>query len=168
MEFQRYIPGRPNLLTIPLMPVQEDRSLHFQAGASFHYLVPKIQVWCFTDSYPGVIEVDCSDLSPLMPIKVGDIEKQLPEGMYLHKKWQKLRFNSIVKLTETNSYIQRKNQVYEQADLIREEKKKIQIRMLGQEKKSSKKSGGLQVPKIIASSRNIMDEKKEAQKKMGN
>lgn len=29
INFQRYIPGRPNLLTLPMIPVQEDRSLHF-------------------------------------------------------------------------------------------------------------------------------------------
>jgi hypothetical protein len=125
MNFQRYIPGRPNLLKLPLVPVQEDKSLHFQAGAQFHFLTNEITVWCFNESYPGVIEVDCSDLSPQLSIKIGDIEKTLPSGMFLHKKCQARRFQSIVKLTETNSYIQRKNQVIEQADLIREEKKKI-------------------------------------------
>lgn len=125
MEFQRYIPGRPNLLTLPLMPVQEDKSLHFQAGAQFHYLWKHINVWCYNESYPAVIEVDCADLSPQLSIKIGDIEKLLPHGMFLHKSMQKLRFQSIVKLTETNSYIQRKNQVIEQADLIREERKKL-------------------------------------------
>ena len=39
MEFQRYIPGRPNLLTLPVRAVQEDKSLHFQAGAQFHFLI---------------------------------------------------------------------------------------------------------------------------------
>lgn len=69
----------------------------------------EINVWCYNESYPGVIEVNCSDLSPQLPIKIGDIEKTLPNGMFLHKSMQRLRFNSIVKLTETNSYIQRKN-----------------------------------------------------------
>merc|ERR1711990_856164 len=35
IEFQRYIPGKPNLLTLPLIPVQEEMSLHFQAGCRF-------------------------------------------------------------------------------------------------------------------------------------
>ena len=42
MDFQRYIPGRPNLLTLPIHPVQEDKSLHFQAGALFHFLKKSI------------------------------------------------------------------------------------------------------------------------------
>ena len=29
MEFQRYIVGRPNLLRLPVIPVQEDKSMHF-------------------------------------------------------------------------------------------------------------------------------------------
>ena len=47
IEFQRYIPGRPNLLNLPLIPVQEDRSLHFQAGCLFHYYIREIQVSIF-------------------------------------------------------------------------------------------------------------------------
>jgi len=38
MEFQRYIVGRPNLINIPIIPVQEDKSAHFQAGCQFHYI----------------------------------------------------------------------------------------------------------------------------------
>lgn len=88
MNFQRYIPGRPNLLKIPLVPVQEDKSFHFQAGAQFHFITSELLVWCYNESYPGVIEVDCKDLSPQLPIKIGDIEKTLPSGMFLHKKAQ--------------------------------------------------------------------------------
>ena len=87
INFQRYIPGRPNLLTLPLIPVQEDKSLHFQAGALFHFLHREICVWSFEDNYPGVIEVDCKNLSPNMAIKIGDIEKLLPHGMFLHKSY---------------------------------------------------------------------------------
>jgi hypothetical protein len=126
IDFQRYIIGRPNLLTLPINPVQEDKSLHFQAGCLFHYLKRDIKVWCYNDSYPAVIEVNCEDLSPNMPIKVGDVEKQLPDGMFLHKDHQKQRFHSVVKLAETNIYITRKNQVIEQSELIREEKRRMQ------------------------------------------
>jgi len=130
VEFQRYIPGRPNLLTLPLVPVQEDKSLHFQAGCQFHVLKKEVKVWCYNESYPAQIEVNCQDLSPQLSIKIGDMEMTLPHGMFLHKSFQRDRYHSIVKLTETNSYIQRKNQVIEQADLIRDEKRRIQNRLL--------------------------------------
>ena len=44
-------------------------------------------VWCYNESYPAVIEVDCKDLSPQLSIKIGDVEKMLPDGMLLHKKY---------------------------------------------------------------------------------
>lgn len=36
LRLQRYIVGRPNLLRMPVVPVREDKSLHFQAGTQFH------------------------------------------------------------------------------------------------------------------------------------
>ena len=48
-------------------------------------MIKELYVWCFTDKYPARIEVDCENLSPNYSIKVGDIEKMLPYGMYLHK-----------------------------------------------------------------------------------
>lgn len=87
IEFQRYIVGRPNLLNLNLVPVQEDKSLHFVAQAEFKFHLKNLWVWCFSDVYPGRIDVDCSHLSPNMPIKIGDIEKMLPYGMYLHKQY---------------------------------------------------------------------------------
>lgn len=87
MEFQRYIVGRPNLLKIPIYPVQEDKSLHWQAGANFMFMIKDIYVWSFNETYPARIELDCKDLTPSYPIKIGDIEKMLPHGMYLHKMY---------------------------------------------------------------------------------
>ena len=84
-----------------------------------------------------------------MPIKIGDIEKMLPHGMYLHKSFQKQRFHSVVKLSETNNYIQRKNQVIEQADLIREERKKLNTRLLEKGEGKAKRTTGMSVPKYI-------------------
>ncbi len=87
MDFQRYIVGRPNLINIPVVPVLEDKSAHYQAGCNFHYIVKDLWVWCFNDTYPARLEMDCSMMSPNMPIKIGDIERMLPYGMYLHKRY---------------------------------------------------------------------------------
>jgi len=85
MDFQRYIVGKPNLIRIPVIPVQEDKSPHFQAGCTFHYLIRDLWVWSFNDTYPAQMEIDCSGMSPNISVKVGDIERMLPYGMYLHK-----------------------------------------------------------------------------------
>jgi hypothetical protein len=120
MKLQRYIVGRPNLLRMPIYPVQEDKSLHWQAGANFMFNIKEVYVWSFNDTYPARIEVDCQDLSPSFPIKLGDIEKMLPYGMYLHKMYDHQKFQSVVKLNQTNLYVQRKNMVVEQAEQIKD------------------------------------------------
>lgn len=114
VTFQRYIVGRPNLLKIAIYPVQEDKSFHFQAGAMFNYYVKELYVWCFTDTYPARLEVDCQDLTPNFSIRIGDVEKMLPHGMYLHKQYEHQRFRAVVGLTQTNLYMQRKNALQEQ------------------------------------------------------
>ena len=116
MTFQRYIVGRPNLLRLNIAAVQEDKSLHFKAGADFQFLIDHVWVWSFNDTYPARLEVDCSMLSPRMPIKIGDLEKMLPHGLYLHKKYNSQRFHSIARLKQTNSYIERKNLLEDQQE----------------------------------------------------
>ena len=65
---------------------------------------------------------------------------------------------------ETNVYISRKNQVIEQAELIREERKKMQAKLMKSNiTQKAKRTTGLTVPKYIQSSKNIMAEKKIAQ-----
>lgn len=120
MNLQRYIVGRPNLLKLPIYPVQEDKSLHWQAGANFMFLTREVYVWSYNDSYPARIEVDCQNLTPSYPIKIGDIEKMLPYGIYLHKMYDHQKFTSVVKLKNTNLYQQRKNMIVEQADMIKD------------------------------------------------
>jgi len=63
-------------------------------------------------------------------------------------------------LTETNLYVNRKNQVIEQADLIREERKKINTRMLESGSGKAKRSSGMDVPYFIKSSKHLMALKK--------
>jgi len=73
-----------------------------------------IWVWSFCDVYPGRIDVDCRMLTPNMSIKLGDIEKTLPYGLYLHKQYDHRKFESVVSLTTTNTYVNRKNMIVEQ------------------------------------------------------
>jgi hypothetical protein len=44
---------------MPLYPVQEDKSYHFQASANINFNIKELYVWCFTDRYPAKIEIDC-------------------------------------------------------------------------------------------------------------
>ena len=83
------------------------------AGGDFRHHITHVWVWCFNDVYPGRIDIDCSHLSVNMPIKIGDVEKMLPYGMYLHKQHKNQKFHSVVSLVPTNKYIGRRNLIVE-------------------------------------------------------
>ena len=52
--------------------------------------------------------------------------------MYDHQK-----LTSVVKLKSTNVYVQRKNMVAEQAEQIKDQRKKIQLAMVGEKRKEA-------------------------------
>ena len=167
MTLQRYIVGKPNLLTLPIYAKQEDKSFHWQAGANFNVLIKELDVWCFTDKYIPRLEIDCSDLTPNLSIKVGDVEKMLPYGMYLHKKYDRQKFHSVVKLTPTNLYIKRKNLVDEQDEAIRNQRKKMEFDLI--EKKEKQGAGEKKqkhVPEVVQSAKFITAAKKEMDKQL--
>jgi hypothetical protein len=129
--------------------------------------VKELYVWCFNDSYPARLEVDCKDLSPSYPIKIGDIEKMLPYGMYLHKQYDHQKFQSVVKLNQTNVYVQRKNMIVEQADQIKDQRKKMQLAMVGEKRAreaGAKKKAEKHVPEVVTSAKFLMQEKKDNEK----
>ena len=127
-----------------------------------HYLVKDIWVWSFNDVYPARIEVDCSFLSPNMSIKIGDVEKLLPYGMYLHQKYDTMRFHSVVRLTTTPSYDQRKTLISEQNATIAEERSKMQSSMLEKKKEVNAEKKVKAVPTAVVSSKFIQKEKATA------
>jgi hypothetical protein len=159
--------GRPNLIRMPLYPVQEDKSLHYQAGTRFNFFVKELFVWCFTDAYPMRIEVDCQHLAPNYSIKIGDIEKMLPYGMYLHKQYDTQKFHSVVRVKPSNVYVSRKNALVEQRDLLRDQRNKLQTNMMDKAKEGAaarKEKSEKSVPIVVKSAKFILAQKKEAEK----
>lgn len=125
------------------------------------YLIKEVYVWSYNDTYPGRIEVDCKDLTPSYPIKLGDVERMLPYGIYLHKMYDHQKFASVVKLNMTNLYVQRKNMIEEQADMIKEQRKKMQLAMVSERKKEQAAAAGIKkknekhVPEVVVSAKFI-------------
>ena len=64
--------------------------------------------------------MDCSFLSPNLPVRIGDIEKMLPYGMYLHKMYNHQKFHTCFKLVPTNLYTNRQNMIIEQNTQIKD------------------------------------------------
>lgn len=105
-------------------------------------------------------------------MKIGDIEKTLPHGMYLHKMYDHRKSQSVVKLQPTNLYMQRKNMLLEQADAIQEQRKKMAMTMMQERQKkdqgaAQKKKPVKHVPQVVTSAKFIMQEKKESEKAEG-
>lgn len=98
-----------------------------------------------------------------MSIKIGDVEKTLPYGMYLHKQYDHQKFHSVMSLTTTNVYVSRKNAIIEQRDLIKEQRNKMRFDLLMKRDQvnARKASGGKpELPKAVWSSKLIEKEKK--------
>jgi len=60
----------------------------------------QVDVWVSTDDYPPIIEIDCRLFLHKKPFKFVDLIKILPEGMWLHRKYDSLMYQSIVTLGE--------------------------------------------------------------------
>jgi len=60
----------------------------------------QVDVWVTTEDYPPQIEIDCRMFTHKKPFKFIDLIKILPEGMWLHRKYDSLMYQSIVTLGE--------------------------------------------------------------------
>ena len=49
----------------------------------------KFQVECYNDDYPSCFEVDPQNISATRGYKLGDLSNALPDGIYLHPKYNK-------------------------------------------------------------------------------
>ena len=59
LVLDRFIPGRPNPITIPINPVNFENSLHYQSGADLNFKTKQIDLWTYTENYPPQLDVDC-------------------------------------------------------------------------------------------------------------
>lgn len=100
-----------------------------------------------------------------MSVKIGDIEKMLPHGMYLHKKYDTMKFHSVVRLQETNSYVGRRNMVIEQAERIKEQRRDMQSDLLDKKSDASAKKKREKVVPKHAISAKVLKKEIAAQKK---
>ena len=72
-----------------------------------------------------------------------------------------------MKLKQTNVYVQRKNMIVEQADQIKDQRKKMQLAMVQEKRKeaaANKKKNEKNVPEVAVSAKFIMQEKKDSEK----
>lgn len=96
-----------------------------------------------------------------MPVKLGDVERMLPYGMYLHKQHEPQRFHSVARLTMTNTYVTRKNTILEQNEIIKEQRERMQTELLERKKVARTDFKDKKVPITVQSSKFIQQQKKQ-------
>jgi len=93
-------------LTLPIKltgrnfdPVLRDMDVEI---AQYHN---EVEVWCKNDEYPPLFEIDTILISPGKPFKFIDLNLLLPEGMWLHRKYDNIMYSSIASMGENFNYI---------------------------------------------------------------
>jgi predicted DNA binding CopG/RHH family protein len=63
-----------------------------------------VLVWTKVEDYPPLIEIDTRLIAPNKPFKFIDLSYMLPEGVWLHKKYDRVLYNSIASMGENFNY----------------------------------------------------------------
>ena len=127
VEFHRFIVGRPNPITVPIFPINESSCLGYMAGAQLRFNVRSLDLWTYTDKYPPRLDIDCSQMTIEESIKIGDVEKMLPEGVFLHKKYDHRKHQSVINLIETKVYKARMMMQEKKTKEFEDKKREIEL-----------------------------------------
>jgi hypothetical protein len=79
----------------------ELQELNFEIAQYYH----NVDIWCVNDEYPPVIEIDTRLINFHTPLRFRDLDHFLPEGMWLHRKYDREYNNAIVGMTENYNHI---------------------------------------------------------------
>lgn len=123
--FNRFVVGRPNPITVPIRAINIDNCVDRMLGANIQVVLAEIELWTYTEVYPPSIELDCTHLTVKESIKLGDIEKMLPDGVFLHKKYIHRLHQAVMKLEQTNLYRGRVAMQKKKEDELEAQKKEI-------------------------------------------
>jgi hypothetical protein len=172
IRLQRYIVGRPNLLNLKIKLVGRHlQPLVDNLGSELIQYYFDVDVWCKNDEYPPLIEIDQRLISPDKPFKFEDLYLMLPEGMWLHRKYDRVFGNSIASMTDNYNHIL-SSTLYpaddiknaagnEEEDLSTNEDMKTFNQFIEQTQGKKKKKTNLSMPIGVASSKKIMQLKSE-------
>jgi hypothetical protein len=63
-----------------------------------------VLVWTKVEDYPPILEIDSRLIFPNKPFKFIDLSNMLPEGVWLHRKYDRVLYNSILSMSENFNY----------------------------------------------------------------
>jgi len=97
-KFNRYIPGRPNLIWLPLKLQHNYENKFINKGADIALKYEGLWVYSYNDEYPAAIEVNPTTATPAKGYKLGELANLLPDGIELHEKHKKELHNYVIEL----------------------------------------------------------------------
>lgn len=70
-----------------------------------------VDVWCKNEEYPPILEIDTRLITPDRPYKFLDLSLMLPEGIWLHRKYDRVMYNSIASMGENFNMVLASTQI---------------------------------------------------------
>lgn len=97
-KFNRYIPGRPNLIYLPLKLQHNYENKFINKGADIALKYEGLWVYSYNDEYPAALEVNPTTATPARGYKLGELANLLPDGIELHEKHKKELHNHVIEI----------------------------------------------------------------------
>lgn len=130
-----------------------------------------VHIWSKVEDYPPLIEIDTRLIFPNKPFKFIDLSNMLPEGVWLHKKYDRVLYNSIASMSENFNYFLSSNAYpiddtsnlsldKEQESQETEEMKEMQ-ELMSQAHQNKKKKKAVTMPFNAVSSKKMMQTKND-------
>jgi hypothetical protein len=135
--------------------------LNFEVAQYYH----DVLVWSVNNEYPQQIEIDTRTVSFDKPFRFRDLDMHLPEGMWLHRKYDREYNNAIIGMTENWNHVLTSTLFPTPEEEEGEGKKEEEDQMLSMGKvmldeqeaaKKKKVKSKKDMPLILASSKKIM------------
>ena len=131
-----------------------------------------VEVWCKNEDYPPLFEIDTRWITPDSPFKFLDLSLMLPDGMWLHRKYDRVMYNSIASMGENFNMLIASTQIpVDDPDNVGEvgaddtelsdELKEMNDFIEKTQGPKTKKKKGLSMPLSAASSKKLMQVKTE-------
>jgi hypothetical protein len=130
-----------------------------------------VLIWTKVEDYPPIVEIDTRMIFPNKPFKFIDLSNMLPEGVWLHRKYDSVMHNAIASMSENYNYFlsstahpidETTNLSLEKQESVEEaEEMKEMQKMMEQAHKSKKKKKAVTMPFTAVSSKKMMQTKND-------
>lgn len=104
-SFNRYIPGRPNLLYLPMRMKPEHDNKHINRGSSVDVKYTGLWVYSYNEDFPMMLEFNPTTATPQRGYRLGEFINTLPDGIEPHPRYKRELNNFLVRLGETRDIV---------------------------------------------------------------